>query len=304
MAERYYVAGIDGGGSKTECAIIDQDARCVAVGRGGPSNIFYADCLKVNESLDTAISSAIENAGGQTEVALVGCTHRAARNPEVRARISARLGGDVRLYSEGEAALGSAGLFERFGIALIAGTGSSAFGFSSDGKRHLAGGWGMLLGDEGGAYDIALSGLRSAARMMDGRSPQTAILDRACEHFCISPDFESFVQFSKDVTRDKIASFAPKVTSAAREGDAVAEMIVTTAIENLADCVFALARKLFSPDDEFPVALHGGVMKDSRMVEGVTGLIKEGYPNADVHTPIYSPGVGLALFTLHDMVGR
>ncbi|MEN6519917.1 MAG: BadF/BadG/BcrA/BcrD ATPase family protein [Armatimonadota bacterium] len=303
MADKYYVAGIDGGGSKTECAIVDQDGLCVAIGLGGPSNIFYADISNVIESLDTAMASAIENAGEHVKVVLTGCTHRAARIPEVKARISERLGGDVRLYTEGEAALGSAGFSERFGIALIAGTGSSAFGFTRDGKRCRAGGWGMLLGDEGSAYDIAVSGLRSATRMMDGRGPKTVILDRACEHFCISPGFESFVQFFKGTPRDKIASFAPMVTAAAREGDTAAETIVSNAARDLAECVIALARKLFSQDDEFPVALHGGVMRDSRTAECITELIKERYPNADVRTPIYSPGVGLALFTLNDMVG-
>ncbi|MEN6371176.1 MAG: BadF/BadG/BcrA/BcrD ATPase family protein [Armatimonadota bacterium] len=299
MADKYYVAGIDGGGSKTECAIVDQDGHCLAIGHGGPSNIFYADFSKVVESLDTAITSAIENAGGWVKVALTGCTHRVARIPEVKARISARLSGDIRLYTEGEAALGSAGFTERFGIALIAGTGSSAFGFTHDGRCCRAGGWGMLLGDEGGAYDIAINGLRSAARMMDGRGPKTVILDHACEHFGISPDFESFVQFFKDATRDKIASFAPMVTSAACRGDEAAEAIVSNAMNNLADCVIALGHKLFSTNDKFPVALHGGVLRDSRMAEGVTALIKERYPNADVRTPIYSPGVGLALFVLY-----
>ena len=45
------------------------------------------------------------------------------------------------------------------GIAIIAGTGSAITGRFS-GKEDRAGGWGHLLGDSGGGYDLAIRALR------------------------------------------------------------------------------------------------------------------------------------------------
>jgi len=299
-AEKYYVAGIDGGGTKTECAIIDQDGNTIAIGHGGPSNIFYMDASKAVKSFEDAVDSAIEKAGGDIRIMLTGCTHRIMHDPAAREKLSRRTGGVIRLYSEAMAALGSAGLFERFGIALVAGTGSSAFMFLPDGNYLIAGGWGSIIGDEGSAYDIAVKGIRAAIRMLDGRGPETSLLSLACKHFDISPEFESIVCFIHNATREQIASFAKIVTSAAREGDVEAIGIVNSAIKSLTECVIALAKKQFAGDDSFPVALHGGVLKDSMIIEGVSKIIKESFTNVDIKLPIHQPGVGLALFVLHE----
>ncbi|MCA9069199.1 MAG: hypothetical protein KDA84_09765, partial [Planctomycetaceae bacterium] len=70
----------------------------------------------------------------------------------------------------------TAGTPEGWGIALIAGTGSIAFGQTVDGRVARTGGWGYLLGDEGSAYALALAGLRAAVRSADGRDPTNQLL--------------------------------------------------------------------------------------------------------------------------------
>lgn len=295
MSEHFFIAGIDGGGTKTECALVDQDGCCIGMGCGGPSNINYTSVPEVLNSYRAAIESAI-GMSGSLKVDFVACTHRAAALPEVISLIGELLGGEVRRYSEGEAALGCAGLFDRFGIAHVAGTGSSTFGFPPDGDSLLIGGWGALLGDEGSAYDIAVKGLRAAVRAFDGRGMTTILLDRAISHFAIAGDRESFLQIASTCTRDQIARFAVSVTTAAEEGDCVAQGIVDDATHEHANSIITMARRIFTPEDIFPVAIHGGVMSDERIASEVTRLVKEKYPNADVRLPIHSPGVGLALF--------
>jgi len=301
VSDEFLVAGVDGGGSKTECAIVDQDGHVVGVGRGGPSNLVYTRLPAVLEAFGAAVQSATAGLSGHTRVALTACTHRAGSHPDVQALLTRMLGGEVRRYTEGEAALGCAGIFERFGIAHIAGTGASTFGFSRDGREIMVGGWGMLVGDEGGGYDIAVSGLRAAVRAMDGRGPHTSLLERACRHFGLATQREAFIGFSITAERHVVASFAPEVTAAAREGDHAAEKIVEDAVREHADSILAVAGRLFGPDEVFPVALHGGVMSERGIAKEVARLVRERFPKADVRLQVHSPGVGLALFALWDV---
>lgn len=297
--ETFYIAGIDGGGTKTECAITDHNGQVVGIGRGGPSNINYTELPQVLAAYDEAIRSALGDHAGLSVMA-VGCTHRAADQPEVQGIISRLLGGGIRRYSEGEAALASAGCFERYGIAQVAGTGSSTFGFPKDDEPLLVGGWGMVLGDEGGAYDIAVRGLRAAVRAIDGRGPQTALLDGACACFAVPKEREAFVQLSRNLTRDQLASFSVEVAKMARIADSAAVEIIDYAIQELALAVLTMAGKLFDEKDVFPVALHGGVMREDRIAESLKRVIHAKYPKADIRRQITSPGVGLALLALHD----
>lgn len=70
------------------------------------------------------------------------------------------------------------------GIAVIAGTGSAAWGVNHEGGQVRAGGWGYVLGDEGSGYWLGREAVRYSLHRMDlgQESDQlTAALLRACE---------------------------------------------------------------------------------------------------------------------------
>lgn len=52
----------------------------------------------------------------------------------------------------------------RTGIAVIAGTGSAAWGVAADGREARVGGWGYLLGDEGSGYWLGREAVRHSLR--------------------------------------------------------------------------------------------------------------------------------------------
>jgi len=56
----------------------------------------------------------------------------------------------------------TAGAPERFGIVVLAGTGSIAYGASRDGRTARSGGFGSLLADEGSGYWLGHQALRAA----------------------------------------------------------------------------------------------------------------------------------------------
>lgn len=85
-----------------------------------------------------------------------------ARLEEILARLLP--GCRVSVVHDARLVLAAAGLDS--GIALVAGTGSVAFGRAPDGREAQRGGWGWLLGDEGSGVWIA----REAARLVTSRA--------------------------------------------------------------------------------------------------------------------------------------
>ena len=77
-----------------------------------------------------------------------------------------RLLPDARLAVVHDARLVLAAAGLESGIALIAGTGSVAYGRTPDGREAQRGGWGWMIGDEGGGVWIA----REAARLVTARA--------------------------------------------------------------------------------------------------------------------------------------
>jgi glucosamine kinase len=92
-----------------------------------------------------------------------------AEVPEARARLDAllrRLLPDSRVCVVHDARLVLAAAGLDAGIALIAGTGSVAYGRTADGREAQRGGWGWMIGDEGSGVWIT----REAARLVMARS--------------------------------------------------------------------------------------------------------------------------------------
>lgn len=92
-----------------------------------------------------------------------------AEDPEAKARLNEFLsqrfpGTRICVVHDSHLVLAAAGLDA--GIALIAGTGTIAFARSSDGREDRRGGWGWMVGDEGGGVWIT----REAARLVMTRA--------------------------------------------------------------------------------------------------------------------------------------
>ena len=244
----------------------------LVVGRGtaGPANPQAAGFDEALRNLDRAIAAALEDAGvkpaplAAAVLALAGSDRGENRQVLHRWAEKRRLARRFRVVHDGLPVL-VAGSPEGWGVALIAGTGSLAFGQARDGRTARAGGWGFLFGDEGSAYAIALAGLRAVAKSADGRAPATDLLAAFRErlHLKEPPELIPAVYRVAD-DRAQIASLADVVTRTADEGDATAQQILDAAANELATMVAAVSRNLGFWADPFPLALTGGALLGSR----------------------------------------
>jgi N-acetylglucosamine kinase-like BadF-type ATPase len=101
-----------------------------------------------------------------------------AEVPEGRARLRdllARLLGDCEVSVVHDARLVLAAASVDAGIALIAGTGSVAYGRTPDGRESRRGGWGWMVGDDGGGVWVTRQAAREVMRRADSGEPAGAL---------------------------------------------------------------------------------------------------------------------------------
>jgi N-acetylglucosamine kinase-like BadF-type ATPase len=178
----------------------------------------------------------------------------------------------------------AAGLPERWGVALIAGTGSIALGRARDGRTGRAGGWGPLLGDEGSGADITRRALRAACQAADGRGPPTAILPALLEQWRLTfpSDLIPFA-YSAFPQHTLLAEVPPLVAAVAARGDRVAHAILVAAGTDLAAAAIAVARQL-ALEVTLPLALAGGILVHCEVVRDqvLKELARRGFTPAPI----------------------
>ena len=154
-----------------------------------------------------------------------------------------------------------AGVPSGVGIALVAGTGSLAFGRNPAGETTRSGGWGHVFGDEGSGYTIAVAGLRAASQMADGRGPRTTLLQAFLKELAVSEpaDLISAI-YDARVDKSKIAACGKLVFEAADQEDEVAREIISQATGSLSEMAAAVARRLCLDHTSLSLALAGGVL--------------------------------------------
>jgi N-acetylmuramic acid 6-phosphate etherase len=268
--------GIDGGGSRTIALLATVKAGAQmpgslpfsVLGRGeaGPCNLQAVGSARALAALDEAVGGAFAAASISRTPVAIACLGLAGAGRAEDQKIfhdwacQVNLARTVEVTTDAEILL-AAGTPDGWGIAIVAGTGSIAYGRSPDGRTARAGGWGYLLGDEGSAYALVLAGLQAVVRAADGRGPATALTKRFFAQLGLSQPQElvpAIYRGGRD--RAALASWAPLVFAAADEGDVVAIELVEAGARELAQMAAAVARALAFDRSAVPLALSGGVL--------------------------------------------
>ncbi|HET6426626.1 MAG TPA: BadF/BadG/BcrA/BcrD ATPase family protein, partial [Planctomycetaceae bacterium] len=257
------------GGTKTVAWIapLDDPTGEIVLGRGvaGPGNPRAVGFDAAQRQIQLAITHAFDSAQQPPEMvaaAWFGVAGAGRESEQQQLADWARASGiadRVSVSGDAEPIL-AAGSAEHTGIALIAGTGSLAWGRNAAGQVARTGGCGYLLGDEGSAYAIAMAALRAAMQSADGRRPPTTLLPQLLEFFqAHSPANLIEILYSGEMTRDQIASCTPIVFAAA-DDDPAAATILSQAAEDLAVMITALAEKLGFEHTRYALAITGGLL--------------------------------------------
>lgn len=253
--------GVDGGGSKTVAVIVSADGREQGRGVASSSNHEAVGIARATTQIHAAIDAAVAMAGcqppfGAAWIGLAGID-RAADHDLLMPHLHT-LAPSVRLTNDAELAL--SGLDGGIGVALIAGTGSIAVGCDTHGIIRRAGGWGHILGDEGSGYDIGRQALQAATRAADGRGQPTLLLERIMRAWKLTDPSDMMERVYHGADKSRIAHLSSLAFAAARDGDAIAQTIITEAAAELALTALAVGDALDFGDIALPLALGGGLL--------------------------------------------
>lgn len=299
-----YVLGLDGGATKTISVVLDQDQSVLGRAEAGPSNHQNVGEEAAEGAIRLATQSALEACDHPPiEAACWGMAGLdRAEDERIIRRMAERVMPEVpvTIVHDSTIALVGGTRGDRFGVVIIAGTGSIAVAYHPDGDIARSGGWGHLLGDEGSGYDIARRGLNAVTRAADGRAPGTSLIEdmiNAAGASSVEGLADRIYLESWGIT--EIAALAPVVVRAAEQGDSTAHAIMEYAAEELALAAEIAVGELGMADLAFSVVLTGGIFAGSALLrERISDVIGEFAPRAEPTLPKAEPVIGAALIAL------
>ncbi|MFT3880785.1 MAG: N-acetylmuramic acid 6-phosphate etherase [Gemmatales bacterium] len=273
------ILGIDGGGTSTKAILarrVSDSFEIVGHGKAGPSNRQSVGDLNAISALRQAIHAAFHDANipfagvASACFGLAGADRSEDRQFFHQWATRAGIAESITIANDVELVL-AAGTPEGWGLALIAGTGSMAFGKNQTGTIERAGGWGYLMGDKGSAYSIAVDALQVAAieidtgLTLDGEAitEQNAILPLLMSHWKLDDPKQLVRQvYGTGMDRKAIAQLAPIILDAYFQGNSEPRDLIENNAMHLAGDAAIVMRKLFDQVPQVPVALAGGIFQN------------------------------------------
>jgi glucosamine kinase len=211
-----------------------------------------------------------------------------------------RIAGTVMVTTDAEIAIEDA-FGAGPGILLTAGTGSIAWGKGPTGVMARCGGWGPVIGDEGGGAWLGRRALGIVAASEDGREPEST-LGTALLAALELASMEQLIPWASGASPADLARLAPVVMETAATGDLRANSLVTLAVEELALHVRTLARRLFADERAaFRLALNGGLLAPKTVLRRrLEQRLKSIAPGASVITEPVVPARGAARMAMRE----
>ena len=298
MARTLYL-GFDGGGTKTESALLDAEGRVMGKGLGGPGNPLRAGFDVTFASLKEAANAAFASAHAHPSELYGICAGLAgAGRPRVVKRVMAFLveqfsGADVHVTTDFEVAL-EAAAGAGPAVVLIAGTGSVAVGRDREGRIIRAGGVGPWIGDEGSAFDMGRNAVIAVAKARDALGPVTMLAELIAERLQL-PTWEQLTERIAQNPDDVFPKIFPLVLEAADADDATAREILLRAALGLSRITASVIRRLSLEAEGFVLAKSGGVHGRSEFFDSaLDNLLRGVAPQASIGPLPQAPSIGAA----------
>jgi N-acetylglucosamine kinase-like BadF-type ATPase len=268
---------VDAGGTKTTAWLVETDdsgsPQVLGRGKSSGGNPLSVGFVEATRAIGDAVAQARSEANRPSALAtravlsIAGAANEDMQDRVVRWAHETGVCQRVAIVSDFLPVL-AAGTRDCCGIAVISGTGSSAFARSADGRTARSGGWGYLLGDEGSGFAIGRAALQLALRELEAGTTSDALTRKVREAFSANSvsELTNSVYKCSD-SRATIAAIAAIVITAADEGDSDAQLILEASARDLAGIVFRAATIAGLTERPISVAVSGGVLVSSKLLQ-------------------------------------
>ncbi len=266
-----FIAGIDGGGTKTTILISNLDSSVVEKRQLGAFNInsigpdgfacLLDDVIKVLNEYGRCLYLTIGAAGVSNSIMRNICEEKFSS-----ASIPFDLVGDHIIALEGAHNGGE-------GLAVIAGTGSICFGKDKNGNIERTGGWGHIIGDEGSAYALGRDVVKYVALDLDDYGKKTLLTSLLKDKLGLSSR-EEIIKYVYSGTKATIGAISPLVDLAYFENDEVAKDIINSNAKALSLALSGVRKRLKLSSAY--VSFFGGLIdKDTPFRRALLKVIEE-----------------------------
>ncbi|TVZ90220.1 N-acetylglucosamine kinase [Streptomyces sp. BK340] len=285
------VVGIDVGGTKTHLRALaggELVADRVRSSSGWRPHTPAAAAAWLAALLDDALPAGLRPAalavGGHACETLRQCAG-------IRAALGDVLDVPALIVGDAELLVPAAGLEK--GVGLVAGTGSVAVGHAADGTPVQVGGWGAVLGDEGGSAGLVREAARACWAAHDRGEAPDALATALLAAFDVPevPALGAALESASDVSAEW-GRRAPVLFSAAEAGSRLAHEVIAAGGRSLAALVVRLADRGLAVDD---VVVAGSTVLAQPLLYGAfTAALSHALPGARPH-PLRVPPVNGAV---------
>jgi N-acetylglucosamine kinase-like BadF-type ATPase len=296
------VLAVDGGGSKTDVALVRDDGALLGFARGPLTHPHH---IGVEHSGELVGNLAAE-VGAPADLAVVLLAGLDFPDEEDAYEAeAARRGWAARtIVGNDTFAVLRAGTDRGWGVAVTCGHGINCVGVAPDGRRLRFPSLGEISGDWGGGRDVGLAAVWSASRSEDGRGPKTALEQLVPAYFGLATlaELARAIHLGR-VPQMRLDELVPLVFAAAAGDDAVAGEIVDRQADEVVAMASAALTRLELLPEPAEVVLGGGLLQsgNGRLLDRIAAGLRAVGPALAVKPAQSPPVVGSALVGLDEL---
>jgi len=305
---KYYI-GIDGGGTNTRCVLANQSLKTISESNGNASNPLVVGFENSAKNIFQLIKKVCSKSGVKDKITIVagiaGCgsktnSQKIKRLLLERIKASKISAADLEVVSDAQIALEGA-LNEKPGAIIIAGTGSILFGKDDAGKYYKIGGYGKLIGDEGGGYSIGTKGLNAVSKYFDGRCRKSKLVDIISKEYGINNREEMIAKVYSG--KFDVANISKLVLKAAINGDLTCRRILNNEIKELLLHIKAFEKNINSK--KLTLSFAGSLLTNNNYYSrGLKRKVNAEFKNVRIIKAKYPPVTGAVILAKNLFTGK